>query len=314
MSFRLAAAGLIVIGLVVPGRQAIAQPPQQVLPSRESVNLPAYGEVPELHLYATPAEYEAAVDDASLCLSKLWYRSDGLRVAAYLYAPCETTDDKLPAVVFLHGGFAGGDPAATLLPAFHRFGEAGFAVLAPLYRGNAGGEGRDEMGGADLDDVMAIPDLAATLGFIDTKNLFLVGESRGGMMVYQAIREGFPARAAAVYGAFTSLGELIDSHPDQYTPILHVVWPDYDANRDVILHRRSALDWPEALDVPLLVMHGGSDQSVSPLQSLQLATALQKLGAEYSLMIFADDNHVLTRHRAQRDQNLIDWFEAHRTQ
>jgi dipeptidyl aminopeptidase/acylaminoacyl peptidase len=288
-----------------------ARPTVGTLLSTEPVELPAYGEVADLHLYATPAEYERAVNDRAFCLHKLWYRSDGLRVAAYLYAPCETAGLKLPAIVFDHGGFAGGDPAATLLPAFHRFAEAGFVVLAPLYRGNAGAEGRDEMGGADLDDVMTIPAVATELGFVDIHNLFLAGESRGGMMAYQAIREGFPANAAAVYGAFTSLGDLIASKPDRYEPILHVVWPDYDADSKAILHRRSALEWSKQLDIPLLIMHGGADESVDPMQSLRLAMALQESGSTYSLLIYAGDNHVLTRHHIQRDQNEIDWFKAH---
>ena len=33
-----------------------------------------------------------------------------------------------------------------------------------------------------------------------TENIFMYGESRGGMMTYQAIRERFPLRAAAVFG------------------------------------------------------------------------------------------------------------------
>lgn len=284
-----------------------------ILIERQAVDLPAYDEASELPLYATPDEYRQAKNDAAYCFEKLWYESDGLRVAAYLYAPCTRTGARLPAIVFNHGGFAGGDPAATLLPAFHRFAQAGFAVLAPLYRGNAGGEGRDEMGGADLDEVLAVSRLASELGFIDTHNLFLCGESRGGMMTYQAIRDGFPANAAAVYGAFTTLGGLIAEKPEQYKPILHVVWPDFDEHRDAILSRRSALEWPEALGIPILMMHGGADESVSPSETLRLATELQKLGTEYGLRIYGGDNHVLTRHRFERDQAIVDWFNAHRT-
>lgn len=302
--------------LVAAGaRLSAAQSPASghILIARQVIDLPAYSEVSELPLYATPDEYRQAESDAAFCFQKLWYKSDGLRVAAYLYAPCTATDAKLPAIVFNHGGFAGGDPAATLLPAFHRFGKAGFAVLAPLYRGNAGGDGRDEMGGADLDDVMAMPRLASELGFIDTHNLFLAGESRGGMMTYQAIREGFPANAAVVYGAFTTLSGLIAEKPEQYRPILHVVWPDFDEHRDAILRRRSALDWPQTLEIPILMMHGGADESVSPLETLQLATELQKLGAEYGLRIYGGDNHVLTRHRIERDRTIVGWFDAHRS-
>ena len=78
---------------------------------------------------------------------------------------------------------------------------AGFSVLAPMYRGSEGAEGQDEMGGADLQcTLMRVVALADELPSVDAQDLYLLGESRGGMMVLQAIRDGFPARAAAIYG------------------------------------------------------------------------------------------------------------------
>jgi len=45
---------------------------------------------------------------------------------------------------------------------------------------------------------MNIIPLVKSLGFIDMNNLFMYGESRGGMMTYQAIKRDFPVNAAAV--------------------------------------------------------------------------------------------------------------------
>ena len=72
-----------------------------------------------------------------------------------------------------------------------------------MYRGSEGAPGRDEMGGADLADLMNIRAVIASLPYADATNTFLYGESRGGMMVLQALRDGFEARAAATVGAFT---------------------------------------------------------------------------------------------------------------
>jgi len=48
-------------------------------------------------------------------------------------------------------GFAG-----EMLVMANRYGQAGFIVVAPHYRGSNGWLGRDEMGGADLADLMNI--------------------------------------------------------------------------------------------------------------------------------------------------------------
>ena len=89
-------------------------------------------------------------------------------------------------------------------------------MLAPMYRQSDGGEGRDEMGGGDVNDLMNAAALAKSLGFIDVNNLFLYGESRGGVMTYLAIKKNFPANAAAVYGAFTDMEALIKDKPQVY--------------------------------------------------------------------------------------------------
>ena len=62
---------------------------------------------------------------------------------------------------------------------FYGFASQGFVVLASQYRGNDGGEGRDEVGGADVADVMALMQVALRLPYTDAANVFLYGLSRG---------------------------------------------------------------------------------------------------------------------------------------
>ena len=152
----------------------------------------------DVEKYATKDEYVAACDSRYV-LEKVRYRSDGLAVIAYFYHPRKSEGTKRPVIVFNRGSYVRADIAPELLPMFHRLANAGFSVVAPMYRGSDGGEGRDEMGGADVNDLMNIFPVLSQLDSLDTRNVFLYGESRGGMMVFQAIRDGFPARAAATY-------------------------------------------------------------------------------------------------------------------
>lgn len=258
------------------------------------------------------SSYEAAVNDPRFQFLRLQYASDGLKVVAYVYEPRQTEGRKFPAIIFNRPSAIRGDIAPELLPLFHRFALEGFVVLAPMLRQSDGGEGHDEIGGADLHDLMNIIPVAKSLGFIDLENLFMYGISRGGMMTFLAIREGFPLRAAASVGGLTDMREVVESHPQQYPEaLLKQIWPNFETRKEEIFQSRSAASWPEKLEVPILLMHGGSDYSVNPQQSLHLAQQLQKLGKTYELLIYANDNHSLTNNRADRDRHVIEWFKRH---
>lgn len=138
----------------------------------------------------------------------------------------------------------------------------------------------------------------------------MYGESRGAMMTYQAIREQYPMRAAAVYGGFTRIAELT-APGGRYAGAAAMIWPDYTEQKAAIDHRRSAADWPERFSVPVLIMHGGSDNDVAPSHSLELAAKLQKLGKTYELIIRSGANHVLTQWRKERDAHAVEWFRRH---
>ena len=282
---------------------------------RNTYQFPSYEQAVQLtdvERYADKTTYEAAIKDSRFEFQKLKYLSDGLKVVAYLYKPKQTDGRKFPTIIFNRPSFVRGDIAPELISFCQRFGAEGFVILVPMLRQSDGSEGLDEVGGADMDDLMNVLPLARSLGFADMDNLFMYGASRGGMMTYQAINKGFPMNAAAVFGAFTNMQELIDSHPQQYSvAMLSKVWPNYETRKTEINKTRSAIFWPERLNVPLLIMHGTEDRSVSTAQSLALAQALQKLGRPYELIIYAGDNHSLSRNQQDRDRRVIDWFKRH---
>lgn len=253
--------------------------------------------------------YERVRRDASFTLSRLRYRSDGLEVVAYLAAPAAGTA-RLPVVIFNRGSYVMGDQAPVLAPLLHRLASSGFVVVAPQYRGSDGGEGRDEMGGADLADVLNAIALARSLPFADPERVFMYGESRGGMMTYQAIRERAPIRAAAVVGAFTDVEAtmLSDERSRNAAP---QIWPDFARNKEQIVERRSATRWADRLTVPLLILHGGADRAGSPRQSLALAERLDSLGRPYELHVFAGEGHTLAGRHEARDQQVVEWFRRH---
>ena len=182
------------------------------LVERKTYRFPPYEQAvqaTDVERYADKATYEAAVNDNRFEFQKLRYLSDGLKVVAYLYKPKGTDGRKLPAIIFNRPSGVHEDIAPELISLFHRLAGEGFVVVAPMLRQSDGGEGRDELGGADVDDLMNALPLAKSLGFVDMDNLFMYGASRGGMMTYQAINRAFPVKAAAVFGAFTLTASLL---------------------------------------------------------------------------------------------------------
>jgi dipeptidyl aminopeptidase/acylaminoacyl peptidase len=300
-----------------------ASPPQVVSSSNvlsaDTMTLPSFADLAAGPRSPTEAEsccsaadmkvYERARTDPRFQMLRVTYRSDGLPVVAFIYRP-SAAGDKRPVVIYNRGSYVRQNAARELLVPFHRLAEAGFLVVAPMYRGSEGAPGRDEMGGADLADLMNIQAVIAPLPYADSSNMFLYGESRGGMMTLQALRDGFPARAAAIVGTFTDLDQYAKEDPN-VEALGPQVFLDYQTNRAAIIERRSAMRWADRINAPLLIMHGADDKSVTPAHSLQLAAALQRSGKTYELVIAAGARHVLDPFEAERDERAIRWFSRY---
>ena len=306
---------LILLLFIVPDTAEAADSKDGAIVERQTYQFPSYEkalQTTSIRDITSKEEYERAIRDTNFEFKRLKYMSDGLKVTAYLYKPTRVSSSKLPAIIFNRGSLVVGDVAPELVSSFRRLASEGFVVLAPMYRQSDGGEGRDEMGGRDVNDLMNTVALAKSLGFIDVNNLFLYGESRGGVMTYFAIKKNFPANAAAVYGAFTDLEALIKERPEVYRPqMLKQIWPDFDSRKDEIFRSRSANYWPESLGIPILIMHGGADWSVNPSHSLTIAQKLQSLGKTYELIVYAGDGHRLARNQEDRDRRAVAWFRKH---
>jgi dienelactone hydrolase len=263
--------------------------------------------------WPTANEYQQHLHDPRFECDRMLYRSDGLKVVGYLFKPADPPHDRqrplrrLPAIIFNRGGNADIAQVGTItLLEIYPFLEAGFVVLAPQYRGSDGGEGHDEYGGADVHDVLNLITLARSLDYVDPNNVFMYGESRGGMETYLAIKQHAAINAAAVLGA--SSNEVEENQRRPLTDVYRKYVPDFNRDPDAAFRARSAALWAEAINKPVLLLHGGADWRVAPSQSLEMATRLEALHKPYQLFIYAGDDHHLTLHRDDRDRQVIAWF------
>src|SRR6185437_4942473 len=130
---------------------------------------------------------------------------------------------------------------------------------------------------------------------------------------FQAIRYHFAMNAAATVGAYTSLEQTLAAD-SMARKAMTARFPDYERQSAAMNAKRSAILWPSELRTPLLLMHGGADTEVSPLQTLDLAEALERLKMPYSLIIYAGDNHGVSKNRLDRDARAVAWFRDHMKQ
>jgi dipeptidyl aminopeptidase/acylaminoacyl peptidase len=249
-------------------------------------------------------------DAAGIECGRLRYLSDGLEVVAFLWKPKAAGKAKLPLIIFNRGG---NREFSKVLPthSFRRLTLEGFVVLASQYRGNDGGEGQEEFGGADVRDVINLLPVAESLGYVDMNNVFLLGWSRGGMMTALALKHGMKVNAAAIGGALTDLLAERERRPALAARVWSQLIPGYAERSDDVLRERSAVFWPEQIKTPLLLLHGGADWRADPADTLAFAQGLQRAGAKYQLILYAGDDHGIRRNREDSDQRIVEWFRAH---
>jgi dipeptidyl aminopeptidase/acylaminoacyl peptidase len=249
----------------------------------------------------------------SVQFHRITYLSDGLKVNGYLAAPKH--GERLPCVIFNRGGnreFGAlrRGPAAALLG---RMASWGFVVVASQYRGNDGGEGREEFGGADVNDVLNLIPLLQSWPHADASRVGMYGWSRGGMMTYLALTRMTNIAAAVIGAGPTDQLRWPERRPDMETNVFAELIPGYATNRDPALRARSALYWPEKLhkQTPILLLHGSADWRVDPTDSLRMATALFEQKHPFRLVFFEGGDHGLSEYSDEVNQLVRDWLDRY---
>src|SRR5687768_5025809 len=109
---------------------------------------------------------------------KIEYSSDGLKIKAYIAVP--PGEGKVPCLIANRGGnpklAVWDDDRATR--ALGKLASWGYVVVASQYRGADGSEGKDEFGGADVNDVLNLIPLLENEPRCDASRIGMMGWSR----------------------------------------------------------------------------------------------------------------------------------------
>ncbi len=239
------------------------------------------------------------------------YLSDGLKVKGYLIKPKK--EGNYPCIIYNRGGNRDFG-SLNLTKAIYKLGQLskeGYIVIASQYRGNEGGEGQEEFGGKDVNDVINLIDVLKEIPQADTTRIGMYGWSRGGMMTYLALTKTNKIKAAVVGGAPSN--KTIIDRPEMETHVYAELIPNYWKNKETELKKRSAVYFADKFpkNVPILMLHGNADWRVKPEQSLNLALEFEKHRIPYKLIMFEGGDHGINEHWKEVDSQVLNWFDKY---
>ena len=254
--------------------------------------------------YETILEPEYGSIDRSVFVKTehVWYTSfDGTQVPALLYRPSDIApDEKLPALVHVHGG-----PTAQWFRAFDPFAQflvdRGLVVLEPNIRGSTGygvpyrDAALKDWGGADLEDVAAGAEYLRGLPYVDPDRLVVFGGSYGGFMTFiAATKKPELWRAAVAWVGISDLHRMWDESKEHFRYFLREQMGDPEKDRE-LWRDRSAIEFADRLEAKLLMVHGVNDPRCPVSQSRIFRDKLLALGKregeDFDYVELGDEGH-----------------------
>ena len=239
------------------------------------------------------------------------YMSQELRVKALLAVPEDERNEgerrRNPALLYCRGGLRG---VGKVRPErISQLASFGYVVLAPHYRGNEGGEGRDEFGGADRHDVFAAYELLRRLPIVDGRRISTFGFSRGGVMALFAAMECPGLLAAVVWGGVSDMFLTYEERVDLRRMLRRIIG---HPRKQVDGYRyRTPLFRAADIACPVLIIHGTEDQNVGVAHAVKLAAALQREGKPHDIWLVEGASHLFQKTEMEHyTRRMFAWLDA----
>lgn len=240
-------------------------------------------------------------------------------ISAFLYVPFNMArNGQNAAIVYIHGG-----PASQSVNSFNRFIQyavnQGYMVLAPNYRGSTG-YGKEfqqaslfDMGGGDLQDVLAGVDFIKQTGHLDPKKIAVVGGSYGGYLTMMAV-----TKAPDIWAAGVPIVPFVNwfTEIQNEDPVLQqsdlATMGDPVKNK-ALYEERSPINYIDQIKAPLLLLAGGHDPRCPKEETLQVVDAIKKHGGTAEYKIYDNEGHGFARVENQTDayKSVGDFLLAH---
>ncbi|MGA9529515.1 MAG: S9 family peptidase [Terriglobales bacterium] len=240
-------------------------------------------------------------------------------ISAFVYVPYNLPrNGEHPAIVYVHGG-----PTSQTVNTFSRFiqymANQGYLVIAPNYRGSTG-YGKEfqqanlfDMGGGDLQDVLAAADWIKQTGYVDPKKVILMGGSYGGYLTMMGV-----TKAPEMWAAGVPIVPFVNwfTEIQNEDPVLQqsdlATMGDPVKNK-ALFEDRSPINFVDQIKAPLYLLAGGNDPRCPKSEAQQVVDAVKKRGGVAEYKVYEDEGHGFSRVENQIDayKRVAEFLKAH---
>ena len=246
-------------------------------------------------------------------------RDGKFTISAFLYVPFNMArNGQNAAIVYIHGG-----PNYQTTNSFDRFvqyaANQGYMVLAPNYRGSTG-YGKEfeqadlfDMGGGDLQDVLAGVDWIKQTGHLDPKKIAVMGASYGGYLTMMAV-----TKAPDVWAAGVPIVPFVNWTTEIQNEDPELQQSDLASMGDPVKNKslyddRSPINFVDQIKAPLLLLAGGNDPRCPKSEAQQVVDAIKKRGGNAEIKVYENEGHLISRVENQIDayKRVANFLLAH---
>ncbi|KAA3633649.1 MAG: S9 family peptidase [Calditrichaeota bacterium] len=258
--------------------------------------------------------FDSSVYDDTL-VERITYINDSLNIKGYIVSPKES--GTYPLLLWNRGGYkdSGALEDLTAFLILASTARWGYVVVASQYRGNMGGDGKEDWGGKDVDDALAMLDFAAELPNTDMNRIAIEGASRGGMTTYRALAEDHRFKCAMVHAGIADIFEL-EKQDAEFAKLVDKITKDLTSEeREAKLKLLSGVHIANQFskDCPILLMHGDADNRIPVLHSEKMDDVLSKLKHPHEFHILKNGGHVSLKDQSYKEADILRkaWLEKY---
>ncbi len=245
---------------------------------------------------------------------------DGLEIPGILYKPKQAARQKVPALVWIHGG-PGGQSRKGYSALIQHLVNNGYAIFRINNRGS-NGYGKTffhlddkKHGDHDLNDVVFNKYYLQSLNWIDPNRIGVIGGSYGGYLTMAAMAFTDEFEVGINIFGVTNWVRTLESIPPYWESFRQSLYdelgdPSTDKER---LHNISPVFFGHNVKKPVLVVQGKNDPRVLKIESDEMVESIRSGGTYVDYLVFDDEGHGFSKkaNRIKASNKYLSFLQAH---
>jgi uncharacterized protein len=246
---------------------------------------------------------------------RISYPADGLRLTGLLHVP--NGEGPFPVIIANRGhiDLERYQPGMDSRAFSEYFAPRGYLVVAPDYRGYAGGDsGPNAFYTGYYVDILALIPMAQALPMARPGKVGMWGHSRGASITVAATTISDQIAAAVVYAPapadlaadYERRRRQSSNRPGDDT------WPFTPAQNPEAYRRVSPINYLDGVTAPIMLHHGTADTVVDSSASVAIADALRAASKDVTLHLYEGGPHTLSgRQERLYFERTLEFFRKH---